>query len=397
MPLMPPKPLAFAYSHSCIDFHFSASARDFAVDEIPLYDFSGDGEHLVLKIRKKGLTTQQALSIIAAHFGLKIKEIGYAGLKDKNALTSQFISLPSSAQNALESFCHPQIKILEKTFHKNKIKIGHLRGNRFFMRLKKLSPQAATRAQEALKQIQKNGLPNYFGEQRFGKFNDNFILGRDLARGQTPKEHKIRSKKMRDFLISAYQSYLFNEYLSFRIQFSKIIESFLERDILGAVRLFLENYEIPNFCNPLNIEEILNQLNLEIISSLKEQNQLYKLAPGEICCHYPYGKNFTLLFKDLKEAAQRFQSLQIAPTALLCGKKAQKNSELAEILEKSFVDENICKADGTRRYAWIFAEKIEFSYNPQSAQGELHFSLPSGAYATNFLRELAHKEIDSME
>ena len=85
----------YTLSHSPIDAYFTKNSRDFIVREVPLYDFSGDGEHCVICLQKKDLTTFDALHILSEHLGVKIRDFGYAGLKDKDVLTSQFISFPA--------------------------------------------------------------------------------------------------------------------------------------------------------------------------------------------------------------------------------------------------------------------------------------------------------------
>jgi tRNA pseudouridine13 synthase len=116
---------------------------DFVVEEIPLYEFSGEGEHLVLFVRKKNMSTLELVSAIAKYLKIKNKDIGYAGLKDKHAMTKQYISLHKKHEADLGNFNHENVKILSKTYHNNKIRIGHLQGNRFFIKLKKVNPTSA--------------------------------------------------------------------------------------------------------------------------------------------------------------------------------------------------------------------------------------------------------------
>ncbi|WP_231232546.1 tRNA pseudouridine(13) synthase TruD, partial [Helicobacter canadensis] len=203
---------SYAYTHSKIDFYFKQSSRDFVVEEIPLYPFDGEGAHWVVKIRKKNFTTFELIKFFSSYFGIKSSEIGYAGLKDKNALTIQYLSLPKHLlnQKLLENFNHTEIKILDITKHCNKIKIGHLKGNKFFIRLKKLDKLNYQKMQQVVDKIKKFGIPNYFSYQRFGKTLDNYLLGQEIVNGK----RKIRDKKMQNFFISAYQSHLFNEWLS---------------------------------------------------------------------------------------------------------------------------------------------------------------------------------------
>lgn len=376
--------LSFAYTHSLIDFYFKQSPRDFVVTEIPLYSFNGEGAHLILKLRKKDLTTFEMLKIIASFFGVKEKDIGYAGLKDKNALAIQYISLPLHlAKHKVESFFHTHIKILEITQHNNKIKIGHLKGNNFFIRLKKVTPLNALKISQVLESMENFGIPNYFSYQRFGIDGRNYIEGKEIVEGK----RKIRDKKIQNFLVSAYQSYLFNLWLSMRINLSHIIQSVDSNMLYKSLQEFLKIREIPQEFKRIDFCKIL-----------KNQTHFLKLFYGDIMCHYPYGKNFTLdNGSDLVVESKRFLEKNIAITGLLSGVKMSNASSVAGFFENLFLDKNI-KSVGQRRYAWIYPQAIKFNYKEEEAQGEISFFLPKGAYATNLLRELAHCEImDSLD
>ncbi|HOI83987.1 MAG TPA: tRNA pseudouridine(13) synthase TruD, partial [Campylobacterales bacterium] len=214
-------------THSSINFVFTKNSKDFTVEEIPLYEFSGEGEHIVVAIRKKDMTTWEMLSYISSALGVKQKEIGYAGLKDKDGMTVQHISLPRNFESAIKDLTHPNIKILSVVRHKNKIKLGHLAGNKFFIRLKKIMPSDFAKLKNGLKTIEKEGMPNYFGYQRFGRDGKNHELGRDIAHGIK----KERNQNLKRFFISAYQSYLFNDWLDFRIKLSRLTESFDKKEL----------------------------------------------------------------------------------------------------------------------------------------------------------------------
>lgn len=370
---------SYAYSHSPINFYFKQSPRDFVVDEIPLYNFSGDGEHLILKVRKKNITTFDLLKVLSSTFGIKEKEIGYAGLKDRNALTIQYFSLPKRQVNLeiLENFSHENIKILDKTFHCNKIKLGHLKGNNFFIRLKKVDNLNYEKISQVIEKIRIYGIPNYFGYQRFGKNLDNYKEGEKITKGTL----KIRSKKMGDFLVSAYQSYLFNAWLSLRIDISHIFAHIDCDKIYDALKFLLKDKEIP----------ILFK-NKEFCNSIKKQKHFFKVFCEDCFCHYPFGKNFITKEDDLLENSKRFFDKDISVMGLLYGKKMNVTLGIAGFFENLFLDFNI-KSVGQRRYAWIFPQDMRLCYKEEEAQVELHFFLPKGAYATNLLREIAHSEI----
>jgi tRNA pseudouridine13 synthase len=353
----------YSLDHASIDFHFKQTPRDFVVEEIPLYDFSGEGEHLILFVRKKNLTTNEMLGVFARYLGIKNREIGYAGLKDKHAMTKQYISLHKKHEEMLENFTHESIKIVSKTYHNNKIRIGHLRGNRFFIKLKKVNPTNAQKIDEALKNIAKFGMPNFFGYQRFGNDGDNHILGEKIAKGEA-KERNPRVKKL---LINAYQSHLFNLWLSRRLEINRLVNNFEASEI----------------------ESVLNMPNDEV-QKLKAQKHPFKLMSGDIMEHYPYGRLFD--FEATEEDFRRFNEKDISVTGLLCGKKVKISSGIARGIEKDFDDE--INADGARRYAWVFPQDIEGRFKQEEAQYEMNFSLPKGSYATVLLEEVAKRKIN---
>jgi tRNA pseudouridine13 synthase len=353
----------YSLDHSSIDFHFKQSPRDFVVEEIPLYEFSGEGEHLILFIRKKNLTTSELVGMLARYLGIKNRDIGYAGLKDKHAMTKQYISIHKKYEEALENFTHDNVKIISKTYHNNKIRIGHLKGNRFFIKVKKVNPTSAIKMDEALKNIAKFGMPNFFGYQRFGNDGDNHIIGEKLAKGEA-RERNPRVKKL---LINAYQSHLFNLWLSRRLEISRLVNNFEASEL----------------------ESVLNMPNGEV-AKLKTQKHPFKLISGDIMEHYPNGRLFD--FEGDEHDLSRFNDRDISVTGLLCGKKVRVASGTARDIEKDFDDE--INADGARRYAWIFPTDIEGRHKPIEAQYEMNFTLPKGSYATVLIEEIAKRKIN---
>ena len=352
----------YSLAHASIDFHFRQSPRDFVVDEIPLYEFSQEGEHLILHVRKKSLSTTEMVGVIARYLGIKNKDIGYAGLKDKHAMTKQYISLHKKYEPQLASFEHENIKILSKTYHQNKIRIGHLKGNRFYIRLKKVSPTAAVKIDEALKNISKWGMPNYFGYQRFGNDGDNHILGEKIAKG----EARERNPRVRKLLVNAYQSHLFNLWLSRRLEINSLVESFSANEI----------------------SSLLN-MPLETVQKLKNQKHPFKLLDGDLMEHYPYGRLFH--YEGDAQDLERFLGRDITVTGLLSGKKVKHSQGDAAEIEKLYVD--TLQEDGARRFAWIYPTEIEGRFNQVEAQYELNFTLPKGSYATVLIEELAKRKL----
>ena len=346
-------------NHSKIDVVFKQNKDDFVVTEIPLYEFSGEGEHLVLKIRKKDLATWDAIEILAKFLNCSSRDFGYAGLKDKNAMTVQSISVHRKYEEKLKSFQHENLKILETTYHNNKIKVGHLKGNKFFIRLKRVGAIEKRKIEEALGLIVTNGIPNYFGFQRFGIDGDNYKKGKDIIDGKL----KEKRRNLKQMYINAYQSYLFNSWLSKRIEISKLIEAF----------------------EPKEIYQRLN-LPLDVVKQMKKQKHPFKLMTGDLLSHYPFGKIFTI--EDLDEESQKFNDRDRVPTGLLSGKRVKNSVDLAYEIEKEF--EAHTGEDGASRFAWIFPEDISSNYKEDKNWMELQFYLPKGSYATEVIAEIIH-------
>lgn len=349
----------FYLNHSKIEAYFKQNKDDFVVTEVPLYEFCGSGEHLIIKFRKKDLATWDALRVFSDVLGVKNKDIGYAGLKDKNAMTVQSISIPKQFEAKLATFNHPNIKILETNYHNNKIKLGHLKGNKFFIRLKKVNPTSHTQIVSVLEQIKTFGIPNYFGFQRFGIDGDNYKKGEAIIKG----ELKVKDMKLRQMYLNSYQSISFNDWLSKRIEISKLIEGFGAKEISGFLKM----------------EEGL-------VKSLQTQPHKFKILPGELMHHYPYGKIF--IAEDLVSEATKFMARDRVPTGLLCGNRVKMPESIAYEIEKEFQKE--VDLDGARRFGWVFVEDLEYRYNEIEAQFELSFYLPKGSYATVVIEELLH-------
>lgn len=358
----------FSLNHASINAHFSKNHKDFIVRERSLYDFSGEGEHAIIYIQKKDLSTSEAIRILSSHSGLKQRDFSYAGLKDKQALSFQHISFLYKYKDSLKDFSHDKLKIIKLQRHNNKLRIGHLKGNSFFIRLKKVSKIDAIKLKSAFKILCKQGFANYFGYQRFGKDQNNFLSGEELLKAKLEGK-RGKNKRLDDFLISAYQSLLFNEYLSERLRLSHFFESFSKAD-------FSKLY--PEFA----------------YEDFKAQEQFFKLIRGEVLGHFPFGKCFTC--EHIKAESQRFLLKDITPMGLLLGKNAFNSSLEAKafetkIFEKALIYSALIK--GSRRPLISFIKENKCEYIEEKAQFILEFFLEKGSYATVVLEELLHTKL----
>ena len=192
------------------------SPEDFRVDEVPAYLPSGAGPHLYVRIEKRGRTTPDALRAVARVLGVPERDAGYAGLKDRDAVTTQWLSFPFARDPDPASLEGPGLRVLEVSRHANKLRAGHVRANRFAIAVR---GGDSGRARAAAAALAEGGLPNFFGPQRFGKDGRNAAVGRALLRGErTPEAGRAaRDRFLRRLSLSAYQSLLFNRWLAERM------------------------------------------------------------------------------------------------------------------------------------------------------------------------------------
>lgn len=196
-----------------------ATDDDFVVEEIPAYTASGSGPHVLATIEKRGLTTLEAVRRIAASLGVAEHDVGTAGLKDRHAVTRQQISLPPPVTpEAVLALALDGVTVLAAARHGNKLKTGHLRGNRFTLVVRELAcaPDEALRRAEAIlaRLARPPGAPAFYGEQRFGRGGENVELGLRLLRG----ERVPGGGREKRLLVSAVQSELFNRVLEDRLK-----------------------------------------------------------------------------------------------------------------------------------------------------------------------------------
>lgn len=156
--------------------------EDFRVDEIPLYAACGEGTHVYVQIRKAGIPTPVAVERIARYMNTRPSEIGVAGLKDAQAVATQWLSLEHADPDALAGYRDGQMQVLAVTRHTNKLRPGHLEGNRFAIRIRNVGPSALPAAKAVLETLTRRGVANYFGRQRFGMRMDTHLLGAALVR-----------------------------------------------------------------------------------------------------------------------------------------------------------------------------------------------------------------------
>ena len=196
-----------------------AEPGDFRVAEVPAYEPCGEGSHLFLRVRKTDVSAEALTAHLSRTLGVGRGEIGTAGLKDRRAVTEQWVSVPTAAEPRLPAVDGAGVEVLEARRHTNKLKTGHLRGNRFDVLVRGVAPNAADRAAALAERLRSVGFANAFGAQRFGAGGSTLALGLALLRGE--KTDRDVPAKRRRFLVrlalSAAQADLFNACLADRL------------------------------------------------------------------------------------------------------------------------------------------------------------------------------------
>ena len=370
--------------------------EDFRVEELPLYEASGSGEHVYLTFEKRGLTTFEAVHRITRALGLSERVAGYAGLKDARAVTIQTVSLSGTDPVKVQGLELPGIRVLDVNLHRNKLKLGHLRGNRFKIRIRDAVEGSVARADRVLEQLTRDGVPNGFGPQRFGLFGNSHRLGRAyLEQDGRSFFRELLQGGGNDSGAAACESLLSGDARQALAQIPP--GHTLER---RAVQLAIRYQGDLNLaCR--RFDRSLTALYAAAVQAelfnavLRERFSTYnRLLEGDLAWLHRNGAVF--LVENLDEEQKRCECFEVSPSGPLFGRRTSQPAGQPQKLEQEVLDR--CGLDarlfldgmplrGARRplRVPIEAEPVE-----ADSDGSLcvSFSLPKGAYATVVLREI---------
>jgi len=379
---------------------YKETPTDFEVEEIPLYPCCGSGEHLYLWIEKSGISTSELVSRLARGLQLKENDIGYAGLKDSRALTRQWLSIPAAKQPQLDNLQLNNARILATQHHTNKLRLGHLAGNRFTICLHRLGAGAGAKAAAILAKLHRCGVPNRFGEQRYGILGNSALLGHLLLTGDYEEfcrellgdPQKINHPGWKKAALAYRQQNL--EQAIKALPGAMRLEQRLIRDLLQGKTHEQAVYRLPK----QRLRFFLSALQSRYFDQLLDMriSALGELKAGDIAYKHANGACFLVESAELEQA--RADSFDISPTAPLFGHKvmlAKGESGTAEttLLEREQLTLNSWKPapglamPGERRPLRVPLElpKIVSTTNDSLT---LEFALPKGSYATSVLAEL---------
>lgn len=333
------RPLPFLTSGTGIGGVLKQSPEDFFVEEIPAYDCSNEGEFLFLWIEKRGVSTPDVVRHIARVLSLRDNDISVAGRKDAQAVTRQYVSVPARVSDEIARIDANGIKVLRATRHGNRLKTGHLKGNRFRIVVREVCEDALPIAENAVEQIRRLGFPNYYGEQRFGADGSTDEIGFRLLAGE--RTRWLNPGELR-FALSAVQSRLFNAWTANRLA---------------------------------------DGLSLKVM-----EGDVMQVAASR--------GPFVVIDREVEQA--RYESHETVLTGPIFGPKMKQPQGVpAErehyVLEQSGLDADSFRrfkrlTSGTRRPIVVWPDDLEVNQLEDAL--EFSFSLPAGTYATSLMREI---------
>ncbi|MEM7621930.1 MAG: tRNA pseudouridine(13) synthase TruD [Planctomycetota bacterium] len=397
--------------------------EDFSVEELPLYNPSGDGEHVYLLVEKRGMPTIEMLNVLSKHFRVPRRAMGYAGLKDKVAVTRQVVSIhmPGRALEDVPSLEHPRIAIQWADRHENKLRRGHLAGNRFSIRVRGVKPEAVLDARRTLDVLTRRGLPDRVGEQRFGYLRNNHLVGRALfmldfdraARelcGMPPEG--LGGVELTPDQVEARTLFGQGDYAKARKQLPRMFAT--ERQVLES----LAGGETPEQAllsiDPGVLSYYLSAFQSAVFNAALDDRlangTFDTLLPGDIAVRHTAGKTARKFFAadDVLLAedttADEVRSIAISPTGPMWGAEMQRatgkpgDAETEALRRFGVRPEDLSRAEhlqaemtrGTRRpYRVPLANvEVEGGIDEHGPFVRCAFDLPRGAFATTVMGEV---------
>ncbi len=389
--------------------------EDFFVEEVPLYEPADEGTHIFFCIEKRQVDTFKAVRTIADALGKRAREIGAAGLKDARAVSRQILSIEHVDPTVIENLQLPGIKVLWTRRHRNKLKLGHLRGNKFVIKLRDVDPARKADAEAALAVLQKRGVPNYFGPQRFGMRGDSWKIGLAIvkqdereaidvlcgrpAEGDSPAIFKARE------LYDAGHFYEASKIWPYNCREERIALKAMMK-AKGSHRRAL--FAIDRSVKRLYVSAFQSWLFNQVVAERIRLSALDTVWTGDMAWLHDRGAVF--LVEDIAVDQPRADRLEISPSGPLFGSRTTMAQGRAGEMETALLAaqdvtpehfRNIKgqKVRGARRPLRFPLSNFDFASgkDEHGPYFELRFYLPAGCYATSLLRELCKTDVRKLD
>lgn len=393
--------------------------EDFLVEEMPLYQPAGEGEHVYLFIQKRDMSTSELIGVVARHFGVNRRAVGYAGQKDTHALTRQLISIhvPGKHAEDFPMLQHERVSVLWADQHTNKLRLGHLAGNRFSIRIRGVKATDVLAAHRVLARLVASGVPNRFGPQRFGAVCRNHLVGKALILGDwdgavrallEPSSHSEAHREARRAYAEGKLTdaiILFGAGIERRVLAALVRGESAERAIRG-----LESQELRFFLSAFQ-SAVFNA----VVDERTSAGTLGALHAGDVAIKHVNGAPFTVDLATAQEAdtLARLAAFEISPSGPMWGNgmlRADGETYAREVaaLEGLGVREQdlmqfeqaaVGGMHGERRALRVRVSDVEVEggVDEHSAFVRCAFDLPKGAFATTVLAEIMKTSIADEE
>ena len=378
--------------------------EDFLVEEIPLYSPSGQGTHIYFLMEKRGLTTPAAIRELAGALRRNPRDFGYAGLKDAHGVTRQMVSIEHVEPERVASLSFSRIRILSVDRHTNKIKLGHLSGNRFDLRIRDTIQAPLEVGKAIVDRLASRGAANYFGPQRFGTRGDNAAVGRAVICEDYGRAIDIMLGKPTDIDRGAAR---------------KARELFEAGDVLGAAQAWsgkfpqqarlccaFEKFDGDAARTWRSVDRSLRMFYLSAVQSdlfnrvvARRANSLDTLMVGDVAWKHRNGACFGV--EDAVTEQPRCDSFEISPSGPLFGRKMKAAGGVPGEIETAILDASGLTMEALLRWSGkgltgarrplrvpLSDPVIGFAEDQHGSFLRLSFQLPPGSYATVVTREL---------
>ncbi len=373
--------------------------EDFMVEELPLYAACGEGEHLYLEVEKCGLTTFEALKRIARALQIDERAMGYAGLKDAQATTKQFISVPGCSPEQALALQLEGIRILSARKHRNKLRLGHLAGNQFTIVIRGVDSDALEKARDILHILEMTGVPNFFGEQRYGSLGNSHLIGQAILQKNFEQAAAHIIGDPDKIVHPGWQkaATLFSENRLSEAEEALPPRMRDERNLIRNLRQGRSHEDavrrLPGKLLRLYVSAYQSHLFDRMVAM--RLDAIETLWDGDLAYKHDNGACF--LVTDPAGEQPRADRLEISPTAPLPGYKVKLAEAQAGILEQALLVKEGIQLEDFRLGSGISMPgerrplRIPISAIVTSQQGDqltLSFALPKGSFATSVLREV---------
>jgi tRNA pseudouridine13 synthase len=389
--------------------------EDFIVEEVPLYDPSGQGEHIYLFAQKIGISTAQLVEIVAKHFRVPVGAVGYAGLKDKHAITRQVISVhaPGKRPEDFPMLRHERVQVLWVDQHENKLRRGHLKANRFAIKVREAPIAGVIHAKRTLELLADQGVPNRLGEQRFGFLENNHLVGRAIVLGDDqlalnellgPRPEMNQKDQQR----LAREAYARGDLAEAARLFG--VATKVEASVVRALMRGATPSQAIKAMGELQYSFVLSALQSAVFNALLDERlsagTIGSLALGDVAAKHDSHGVFAITQSELDSGAlpARLAQLEISPTGPMWSHRMMRASGAIDAMEvealarfgltpsdfERFEQRTGHELRGERRALRVRLEypEVEAGSDEFGLYIKCSFELPPGSFATVVMREV---------